>query len=294
MSSWKYGCANSSLAIERISTFLNFVPASLGSTQLLSSDVYAVVEQPATDSAARATASTRNTEESGHLEGIPGGVGGERTLQPRRGPGNRKEPCRIVAPPAIVMDLASLIQNWGYPAVFAGSLIEGETILALAAVAAHRGDPALPWVIALAVVGGFLGDQIYFLVGRFGGERVLAHWPTLRPGAERVRQLLERYDAPLILGVRFLYGLRTVGPIAIGMSRVQWSRFAVLNLVGAIVWAGLVAGIGYALGEALTRVLGDLKRVEEWVFGAILVGGLALVAWLRHRGRRAAAAVDRP
>jgi membrane protein DedA with SNARE-associated domain len=193
------------------------------------------------------------------------------------------------------MDLASFIQNWGYPAVFAGSLVEGETILALAAVAAHRGYLALPWVIAVAAAGGFLGDQIYFLVGRFAGDRVLARWPGLRPGAERVRQLLDRYDAPLILGVRFMYGLRTVGPIAIGMSRVHWHRFALLNLAGAIVWAVLVAAIGYALGEALTRVLGDLKQVEEWVFGAVLVAGLAGVAWLRHRGRRAAAdAAGRP
>jgi membrane protein DedA with SNARE-associated domain len=188
------------------------------------------------------------------------------------------------------MDLASLIQHWGYPAVFAGSLVEGETILALAALAAHRGYLALPWVIAAAAAGGFLGDQLYFLVGRLAGERVLARWPALQPGAARVRQLLDRYDAPLILGVRFLYGLRTVGPIAIGMSRVHWLRFAVLNLVGAIAWAVIVAGIGYALGEALTRLLGDLKRVEEWVFGALLVAGLALIAWLRRRGRRAAAA----
>ena len=186
------------------------------------------------------------------------------------------------------MDLASLVQSYGYPAVFAGSLIEGETILALAAVAAHRGYLSLPWVIGVAAAGGFLGDQFYFLVGRFAGDRVLARWPTLKPGAERVRQLLDRYDTPLILGVRFLYGLRTVGPIAIGMSRVHWLRFALFNLVGAIVWAALIAAIGYGLGEALTRLLGDLKRVEEWVFGAILVGGLVLVAWLRRRGRRAA------
>jgi membrane protein DedA with SNARE-associated domain len=188
------------------------------------------------------------------------------------------------------MDLASLIQNWGYPAVFAGSLIEGETILALAAVAAHRGYLALPWVIAVAAAGGFVGDQVYFLVGRFAGDRVLARWPALRPGAERVRRLLDRYDTPLILGVRFMYGLRTVGPIAIGMSRVHWLRYAALNLAGAILWATLVAGIGYALGEVLTRVLGDLKRVEEWVFGIVLVVGLALVAWLRWRGRRTATA----
>jgi membrane protein DedA with SNARE-associated domain len=193
------------------------------------------------------------------------------------------------------MDLASLLQTYGYPAVFVGSLVEGETILALAAVAAHRGYLALPWVIAVAAAGGFLGDQIYFLVGRFAGDRVLARWPGLRPGAERVHRLLDRYDAPLILGVRFLYGLRTVGPMAIGMSRVHWLRFVLFNLAGAVVWAVLVAAVGYALGEALTRLLGDLERIEEWVFGTILVGGLVLVAWLRRRGRRAAvAAAGRP
>ncbi len=193
------------------------------------------------------------------------------------------------------MDLASLVQSYGYSAVFVGSLIEGETILALAAIAAHRGYLALPWVIAIAAAGGFLGDQCYFLVGRFAGDRVLARWPQLRPGAERVRQLLDRYDAPLVLGVRFMYGLRTVGPIAIGMSRVHWVRFALFNLIGAIVWAVLVAGIGYALGEALTRLLGDFERVEEWVFGVVLVGGLALIAWLRRRGRlRAAVGAGRP
>jgi membrane protein DedA with SNARE-associated domain len=186
------------------------------------------------------------------------------------------------------VDLASLLQTYGYPAVFVGSLIEGETILALAAVAAHRGYLSLPWVVAVAAAGGFLGDQIYFLVGRFAGDRVLARWPSLAPGAARVRQLLERYDTPLIVGVRFLYGLRTVGPIAIGMSRVHWARFALFNLLGAILWAALVAGIGYALGEALTRLLGEAERVEAWVFGIVLVGGLAAVGWLRHRGRRTA------
>jgi membrane protein DedA with SNARE-associated domain len=187
------------------------------------------------------------------------------------------------------MDLAALIQSYGYPAVFIGSMLEGETILALAALAAHRGYLSLPGVIGAAAAGGFVGDQIYFLVGRFAGDRVLARWPALRPGAERVRQLLQRYDAPLIVGVRFMYGLRTVGPIAIGMSPVHWLRFATLNLLGAIVWAALIAGIGYALGEALTRLLGDLKHVEEWVFGVVLVAGLVLLACLRRRGRRAAA-----
>src|SRR5262245_1845677 len=82
------------------------------------------------------------------------------------------------------MDLASLLQGYGYSVVVVGTVLEGETILALAGLAAHRGYLALPWVIAAAAAGGFLGDQIYFFVGRFYGPRVLARFPKLAPGVE--------------------------------------------------------------------------------------------------------------
>jgi membrane protein DedA with SNARE-associated domain len=183
------------------------------------------------------------------------------------------------------MDLAALVQTYGYPAVFAGALLEGETVLALAGLAAHRGYLALPWVIAIAACGGFLGDQIYFLVGRRNGARVLARFPKLAPGVARVNRLVARYGAPLVLLVRFMYGLRAVGPIAIGMTGMRWARFAALNALGALVWATLVASLGYALGNALTLVLGDLRRIEEEVFAAVAAAGVAaaLIVWVRRR-----------
>ncbi len=185
------------------------------------------------------------------------------------------------------MDLPALVQTYGYPVVFVGTLLEGETILALAGLAAHRGHLALPWVIAVAACGGFLGDQLYFLVGRRNGARVLARFPTLAPGAARVNRLLARYGAPLVVLVRFMYGLRMIGPIAIGVSGMGWLRFAALNALGAAVWAALVASLGYALGDALEFVLGDLRRIEEAIFAAVAVAGVAVALIARARRRRA-------
>jgi len=185
------------------------------------------------------------------------------------------------------MDLASLIPSYGYPAVFVGTVLEGETILALAGLAAHRGYLALPWVIAVAAAGGFLGDQIYFFVGRFYGQRVLDRFPKLAPGVARVSRVLDRYGAPIIILVRFMYGLRAVGPIAIGMTGVHWLRFALLNALGAILWAILIGSLGYAVGDALTLVLGDLKHIEQWVFGAVAVLGTAAALIVRARRRAA-------
>jgi membrane protein DedA with SNARE-associated domain len=186
------------------------------------------------------------------------------------------------------MDLAYLVQTYGYLAVFAGTLLEGETILVLAGFAAHRGYLALPWVIATAAFGGFLGDQVYFLVGRRNGARVLARFPRLAPGIERIERLVERYGAPIVVLVRFMYGLRAVGPIAIGMTGMHWARFAALNALGAALWAALVAGLGYALGNALEIALGDLRRVEEAVFAVVAIAGIAAALVLRVRRRRSA------
>jgi membrane protein DedA with SNARE-associated domain len=189
------------------------------------------------------------------------------------------------------MDLAAFVQTYGYAAVFLGSFLEGETVLALGGLAAHRGYLALPWVIAIAAAGGFLGDQVYFGIGRLGGARLVARFPNLRPGVERATRLLHRYAVPLIIGIRFTYGLRIVGPMAIGMSGVHWLRFALLNFVGAVLWALVVVGIGYVLGDTLTWLLGDLTRIEKWAFAALLAVGIALAAVLQVRGRRKARAL---
>lgn len=181
------------------------------------------------------------------------------------------------------MTLAEAVHDWGYPFVFAGTLLEGETVLLLAGLAAHAGYLDLQWVIVTAWAGAVTGEQIWFLVGRHFGARLLRRFPRLRRRARRMRALLKRYHQPVILSLRFLYGLRTVGPIALGMTRVSWARFTALDFVAAVVWAVVVASLGYAFGQALTLWLGNLKRIEHWVALALIVLSLALWWWLRVR-----------
>jgi len=89
----------------------------------------------------------------------------------------------------------------------------------------------------------------------------------------------------LIVGVRFMYGLRIVGPIAIGASGVAPGRFARYNLLGAAIWAPLVGGLGYLFGDVVEMVLGDIARYE----GALLliVAVTLLFGLLRKRKRKA-------
>jgi membrane protein DedA with SNARE-associated domain len=184
------------------------------------------------------------------------------------------------------LDLAALIQQYGYLAVFVGSVLEGETLLVVAGLAAHRGYLSLQWVIAVAAVGAFLGDQICFLIGRRLGQRVLARWPRLEPRIARADALLERYGTVLVIGLRFTYGLRLGGTLAIGMSRMPWPRFAGLNLIGALLWAPIIAGAGYLLGNAIEPLLAHARYAEYAVFAVVIVVGITL--WLLRRRARSA------
>jgi len=179
------------------------------------------------------------------------------------------------------VDLAGLIDSYGYFAVFIGAFLEGETILALAGLASFRGYMDLWKVILVAMAAGFLGDQFYFFIGRFKGHRVLARFPHARERAHRFDALLARWHAPLIIGVRFMYGFRVVGPILLGMGRVPAWKFMLFNFIGAAIWAPLIAGIGYFFGSILETALGRLKHYEMWVFGAVLLIG-TLFALYHH------------
>ena len=184
------------------------------------------------------------------------------------------------------MDLALLTQQYGYIAVFIGSVLEGETLLVLAGFAARRGYLSLQWVVVVAATGAFLGDQICFFAGRRLASRVRTRWPRLERPIARTDALLARYGAFVVIGLRFAYGLRLGGVLAIGMSRMSWVRFASLNLIGALLWAPIVAGAGYLLGNAVEPLLTDGRYGEYLIFGTVIFVGV--LVWLlgRQRARR--------
>lgn len=182
------------------------------------------------------------------------------------------------------MTLTQLVADYGYLAVFAGALFEGETVLLLAGFAAHQGYLSFPWIVLIAFCGGTLGDQLWFFMGRHYGTALLKRFPQLTPAAQQVNRLMLRFQVGVIIGVRFMYGLRIAGPIAIGMSDVPAWRFILFNLIGAALWALLVGGAGYLFGQTLHWLFADIKRYEEGVLLVIIGVGVMVGLW-RRRGR---------
>ena len=186
------------------------------------------------------------------------------------------------------MDLSALIAQYGLVTVFLGSLFEGETVLLLAGYATHQGYLDFTAVVLIAMLGAVIGDQVWFVLGRRQGAHLLERRPWLNTKILRASALIERHPTPVILAMRFAWGLRTALPITIGMSHIAWQRFLLLNLLSALIWAPLVAGLGYFFGALLSQHISGLHRIEHWGMLAVVVLALLihLVSRRRHRPTR--------
>ncbi|MFO0872930.1 MAG: DedA family protein [Phycisphaerales bacterium] len=184
--------------------------------------------------------------------------------------------------------LEQLIQNYGYLALFLGAFLEGETVLVLAGFAAHRGYLDIRLVILVAFLGSLAGDQTWFFIGRFRGMPFVERRPAWKARAAKILDLLHRYHAPLLIGFRFLYGLRNPIPFVVGASGFSPWRFLVYNAIGAFVWATVVGFAGFVFGEAMQLFLADVRRYERW--GLAFLALVGLVSWLIFMRRRRAIA----
>jgi membrane protein DedA with SNARE-associated domain len=194
-----------------------------------------------------------------------------------------------------MVSVEQLVQAYGYPVILLGTLVEGQPVMLFGGFAAHRGYLDLvPWVILAGAVGNFLGFQAWFLAARKFGRPLLERRPHWTKRIEKVQGWLERYEAMLIVAIRFMPGFDSVGTVAIGLSDVSVRRFTVLNALGALIWAATLAAAGYLLGNVLELVLGDLARIEKPLLVGIVVLTVVWIVWrhVRDHSSRPAVRVD--
>ncbi len=177
--------------------------------------------------------------------------------------------------------LQHLIGHYGYWALFAGTLLEGETILVIGGLIARLGMLDLPVVMLVAFMGSFAGDQFYFHLGRIKGKELLSRRPSWQRRVDRIHKHVEKYHDLIMVGFRFVYGMRIMTPFVIGMCRnIKTSRFTALNTIGALSWSVLIAGGGYFFGYAIEDFIKDVKQYE--LYSIMVVAVVGIVLWVFH------------
>lgn len=183
--------------------------------------------------------------------------------------------------------LIDVIKDWGYIAVFLGSLVEGESVILVACFMAHLGYLSLTKIMIVAFCGTLFADQALYYVGRYYGQALIQRFHSLHAPANRAFKLLHRWDIWFILSFRFIWGIRTISPIVIGSSGITPRRYSPLNLLAALMWT-LISCIGGYLVAGIIEEIG-LQMIKRY-FGfftltiiLLIVAIILIKKWMRHR-----------
>lgn len=163
-----------------------------------------------------------------------------------------------------------LLSQYGYIILFVWGMLEGELGLIMAGILCHTGQMLILPAILVASAGGFAGDQVYFYIGRLNRHYMRKLLHKQRSKFALAHLLLKRYGWPLIFVQRYLYGLRTIIPMAIGLTRYSAKRFALINYLSALVWASITIVLAYWFGAELLNLV---KWAKDHFYLAFFLAG---------------------
>lgn len=191
----------------------------------------------------------------------------------------------------------NLMDSMGYLGILLLMIIENvfppipsELIMPSAGFAASRGDMNLALVVLMGTLGSVLGTlPLYYLGRAFGEERLVAwadkygKWLTLSgKDIRKADDWFDRHGTKAVLFGRMVPGIRSLLSLPAGMSEMPLPKFLIYSAIGSAMWASVLAGAGYMLGENYDKVEHYVAPVSKIVLGVLIV---AAAVWFMRRKR---------
>jgi len=168
-----------------------------------------------------------------------------------------------------------------FVAVFAkqiGLPVPAFLFLIAAGALVGTGQMGIGVAVGSAVLAAFLGDQLWYELGRRRGRRVLS-WLcriSLEPTSclRRTEDFFARHGVGSLVVAKFVPGLSTIAPALAGIVGLRMPQYLLYNGLGTILWVGSGIGLGYAFSDQLEQAVSVVAHLGPTMV-LILLGGLA-------------------
>jgi membrane protein DedA with SNARE-associated domain/rhodanese-related sulfurtransferase len=192
--------------------------------------------------------------------------------------------------------LSTIVSQYGLAVVFGNVLLEQLGVplpaiptLVVAGAMAINGELSLFAVFATAVIACVLADGVWYLAGRYFGNRVMKTLCriSLTPDScvSQTQLSFERWGSNALIIAKFVPGLSLVAPPLAGATGIGWVRYLLFNTLGTALWVGAAVGGGVLLGPQIERLLAyaaEFGTVAIVVLGSLLAAYIAYKWWERR------------
>ena len=156
--------------------------------------------------------------------------------------------------------------------------------------------PSLPVCWAILFVAAVLGDAVNYQVGKFIGPKVFSSETSRflnKKHLVKTQLFYEKYGSKTIIIARFVPIVRTFAPFVAGIGKMPYARFGLFNVLGALLWTGLLLPLGYIFAD--TEFV--KKRFETVILAIVFISVLPMIIeisreWLKTRKAAAAPAAE--
>ena len=176
------------------------------------------------------------------------------------------------------MDFSSL-ESWGYLAIaffaFGGSLF----IVAAAGVFSYMGKMDLTTALAVATVSNYAGDMFLFYLGKYQRKEIEPYFAKHKRKIALARLIMSKYGVAAIFIQKFLYGIKTLVPLSMALSKYDFKKFGFYNIFASAIFVLTIGLSAYYSSEAIISMFGYIKE-KPWIAPVMLfsiVGGVWLL-----------------
>ena len=147
------------------------------------------------------------------------------------------------------------MEEIGYIGLFFYSLGGGFLGLVTAGILSFTGTLDLTISITIAIVANFIGDTLLFYMMRYNKAEMMTYIRKHRRKLALAHIILKKHGDKAVVIQKFLYGIKTLIPMAIGLTKYDFKRFTIINFFASIFWGISVGLLAFYSGEVLLPVI---------------------------------------
>lgn len=155
--------------------------------------------------------------------------------------------------------MEELIKEWGYVALFLYSFGGGFVGLVVAGVLSYAGDLNIFICMIVAGSSNFIGDQFLFYMARtnksYAKEIIAKHGRKVA----YAHVLMRKYGSTVVFIQKYIYGVKTLIPLAMGLTKYSFKKFTFYNIFATGVWAIVIGYTSYLMGEVILAYAEEYK-----------------------------------
>lgn len=159
---------------------------------------------------------------------------------------------------------------YGYIFLFIYSFGGGMVAIIAAGILSYNGKLDLTLSIFIAALGNFIGSSLLFYLAKYNKEQIS---PFIKKHARKfaLAQLaIKKYGKAIIFVQKYIYGVKTLVPLAIGLTKYKVGKFLFLNLLASVIWALSLGFLSFYLGDFFIRLY-NYSGQKAYIFPLILL-----------------------